>query len=127
MITNPIIAGQAVRITTSRVPWTDLTLVTVVRFLGVPVPTAEVFKVNRAGAAIAIGRSNLATRDDSAAAEAYDDGTVRLWVSEMDPGGGGATCHVEFYDFPNAVPPKPPSGSAGVDQALRNWLAAGPK
>ena len=123
-VTNPIIAGQAVRITTARVPWADLTLVTVVHFLGVAVPTAEVFKVDRAGVATSIGTSALATRDDSAAAEAFDDGTVRLWVSEMDATGGGATCHVVYYDFPGKVPAKPPAASGGVDNAVRLALKA---
>lgn len=123
--TTPPITGQAVRITTSRVPWVPgFTLVTIVHFLGVPVPTAEVYAVTRTGVATSIGKSNLKTRDDSASSEAFEDGTARLWVSEMDEGAGGATCHVEYYDFPNAVPPMPPPASGTVDVWARQQIAA---
>lgn len=81
----------------------DYTLVTVVH-KDIPIPQAEVYKVDRAGNVTSIGKSEGLGKDDSASAVAFVDGTVRLFVSEADPGQSGTTSKVHYYDFPNAVP-----------------------
>lgn len=81
----------------------DITLVTVIH-KDIPIPQAEVYKVTRNGTVTSIGKSEGLGKDDSASAVAFYDGTVRLFVSEADPGGSGTTSKVKYYDFPNAVP-----------------------
>lgn len=124
MLTNPIIALQAGRLTVSPIPWDDnLSLVCVVH-LGVAPAVAEVYAIDRAGTARSIGRSEPIGKDDSAGARAYHDGTVRLFVAEADPtaGSSGTTTKVRFYDFPGAVPPAPPETGGGADTLVREVL-----
>lgn len=52
---------------------------------------------------------------------------LRLWATEPPPGGGGAAARLDVYEVNIGVGAAGGAGSAGIDQALRNWLAAGPK
>jgi hypothetical protein len=103
---KPPITGFAVRLTTSYVgDAAETTLVTVVHF-DVSVPYAEVHAVTPTGESRLVGRSPTTIgKVDSASAEAFPNGTVRLWVSAADPhGGSGSTSFIQYFDFPNAVP-----------------------
>lgn len=81
----------------------DWTLLTVIH-KNVPVQYAAVYKVYIDGSVTFIGRSEANGKDDSASAIAYENGTVRLYVSEADPGQSGSTSKVHYYDFPGALP-----------------------
>lgn len=94
----------------------DLTLVSVVV---VSLAYAELWVVTRGGAAERIGRTpdGAIGKVDSAGATFFNDGTARLWASAADVGGGGATSHTVWADFPDVVPP-----NATADAAAR-WQA----
>src|SRR5262245_49826819 len=96
---NPPIPG--VRQTITSVD-DNVTLVTAIK---VDLSAAEVWAVKRDGTSHRIGRSEpgVIGKVDSASARTFRDGTVRLICSAAIPGGGGATCHIEFFDFPNAL------------------------
>lgn len=81
----------------------DVTLVATIR---TDLTFAEVWAVKRDGTSRHIGRSEAGVigKVDSVSARAFRDGTVRLVCSAAIPGGGGATAHIEFFDFPNALP-----------------------
>ena len=81
----------------------DVTLVAAIR---VDLSFAEVWAVKRDGASQRIGRSEPGAigKIDSVSARAFRDGTVRLICSAANPNGSGATSHLEFFDFPNALP-----------------------
>lgn len=69
-----------------------------------------------------IGSSTGLGKCDSGSAVAQDNGNVILLVSQADnvAGSSGSTSKVYAYNFPNAVPPKPPvSGGGTNDVQLR--------
>lgn len=84
------------------------------------VATAHCWKVTRAGAVTHLGSSEPLGKDNSAAAIIYADGTVRVYVSEADPGGAGSTSHIDSYDVAGAVSPLPSGG--GVDSIARSMI-----
>lgn len=106
MLPNPPITGQTARLNTRLVGGPgEVTLVTVVH-LNVKPSYAEVHAVERGGASEFIGRSgDPLGLDDSASAEYFPDGTVRLWVCKADDGASGVTTQVRWYDFSAALPP----------------------
>jgi hypothetical protein len=81
----------------------NVTLVTAIK---TDLSAAEVWAVKRDGTSHRIGRSEpgVIGKVDSASARAFRDGTVRLMCSAAFPGGGGATSHIEFFDFLNVLP-----------------------
>lgn len=50
---------------------------------------------------------------DSAWPACFSDGTARLCMAQADVGGGGATSHLTWIDFPNAIQPSAPATSGG--------------
>ena len=83
------------------------------------------YLVTPAGVASKVGQSEPYGKDIACALSIR--GTVlTLWVTEPPPGGSGAASKVDRYDIQIGVG-LALGGSGGVDQALRNWLAAGPK
>jgi hypothetical protein len=84
----------------------DYTLLTVVH--STSTPYVEIYRVHRNGTKTVIGTSDGLSKDDSGVAIAYPDGTVRLYVSQADPGQSGTTSKVYFKDFPSAIPPFKP-------------------
>lgn len=101
----------------------ETTLVTVLH-LGVPTPYVETYLMTRAGAFQSIGRSEPIGKDDSGAAVAYRDGTVRLVASEADPiaGSPGSSSDLTYYDFPGAAP-LPAGGASATDATARAQIA----
>lgn len=63
-------------------------------------------------------------KDDTAVLVGYTDGTLRLIAIEADPvpNSSGTTSKLVSYDFPGALQPFPPSGSA-TDQEARAMIA----
>lgn len=104
---------------TASVALEDKTLVTIIH--GSSVLYAATYLVNIDGTFAFIGRSETLGKDDSAQAVALRNGTVRLFVSEADPGQGGATSKVHYYDFSNAVAPVIPNYT--VDQYARDQIS----
>jgi hypothetical protein len=102
---NPPISGFAIHVTTCYVGGPDeITLITVVHD-NEPVAYAEVHAVASDGTSQLIGRSpNTIGKVDSASADAFPDGTVRLWVSAALPKQPGATSFIQYIDFPKALP-----------------------
>lgn len=111
---NPPITGQAAKLTTTRVSDADeTTLVCVVHLNAKPV-FAECCAVTRDGASRRVGTSPSGWRIDSVSAEAYDDGTVRMWLSSYPDGASGTEAAVRWIDFPDAVPPRAPALAGSV-------------
>ena len=100
MQSNPPIPG--IRQTISVVD-DNVTLLTAIK---TDLSAADVWAITRDGGARHIGRSTpgVIGKVDSASARAFLNGTVRLVCSAAIPGGSGTTSHVEFFDFPNALP-----------------------
>ncbi len=106
-----------IKVTASDAP-NNGTLLTIIHASSVPY--AAVYLVNLDSTFAYIGRSESLGKDDSAQAKAYTNGTVRLYVSEADPGQSGTTSKVHYYDFPNAVAPEVPNNT--VDQYARDQI-----
>lgn len=100
---TPPIDGQAARLTTTQVDDPDESTLVCVVHLNVKPAWAECRAVTRAGLSRFIGRSPEGMAVDSASAEYYPDGTVRLWMSCYPAGMGGASAAVGFVDFPSAL------------------------
>lgn len=102
MITTPRIDG--IRQQSIPVVGSDLTLLSTV---AITLLSAEVWKVDRNGAAERIGTTigKDIGKIDSASPSYLRDGTVRLTLSCADVGASGSTSHFEYFDFPNAIPP----------------------
>ena len=64
---------------------------------------ATAYLVDAAGQATYIGTSEPGGKDMGVALE-REGTTLRMWVAEALPGGGGATGRVDRYDFPNSIP-----------------------
>lgn len=98
----------------------DSTLVSVI---GYDLMSAALWIVERDGAAHRIGGTPAGCpKIDSAFPRAFPDGTARLCMAQADVGGGGATSHLTWIDFPGAF--TPPSAATCVDQAARNQANA---
>lgn len=108
---TPPIAGQAARLTTCRVNTADEATLICVVHLNTSPAYAECSVVAKSGAARTIGRSPAGWRIDSASAEAYADGTVRMWLSAWPEDASGTQAAVRWVDFPNALAILPPSGA----------------
>lgn len=118
---TPPIAGQAAHLTTSRVNDADQSTLICVVHLDVKPSYAECCAVTRAGVSRPIGRSPAGYRIDSASAECFADGTVRLWLSCWPEDQSGTQAAVRYIDFPNAFTILSP---AAIDQPARNQANA---
>lgn len=116
---NPPITGQAAKMTTTKVD-DNTTIVCTVHLNASPV-FAECCAVARDGTQRRIGKSPSGYRIDSASAEAFSDGTVRLWLSCWPDNQSGTEASIRYLDFPDALQPSAPAaGGACVDQAARD-------
>lgn len=89
----------------------DAEQTTLVAVVATSLAYAEAWAVTRAGIARKIGRTveGAIGKVDSAGVGYFADGTVRLWAAAADVGGGGATSHTVWFDFPDEVQPLPPA------------------
>lgn len=89
----------------------DRTLVTAI---AVDLLSASIWLVTRDGHVERIGKTpGGCPKIDSAWPRAFPDGTARLCMAQADVGGGGATSHLTWIDFPDAFPPQSNAAHGG--------------
>lgn len=91
------------------------------------VAVAECYKVPRSnGGIVKVLTANALGKDDSVSGVVYNDGAVRMYVSEADQTNTGATSAVRVYDTaPGVFPPSTTNNSTidtGVRVALKGFL-----
>jgi len=88
------------------------------------VAVAECYKISRdLSAPVLLGKATAGGKDDSVSAVVFNDGTLRMYVSEADPpAGAGNTVKVRVYDFPSALPVTTQTAGSGTDIALRSII-----
>jgi len=82
---------------------------------------ASAYLVDAAGQATLIGTSETYGKDMGVTLDILGT-TLRMWVAEATPGGGGATGRVDRYDYPNSVPANIAGGT--TDNLVRTVLRA---
>lgn len=87
---------------------------------GVAIGTA--YKVTKGLVVALVGTTSALGKDDSITGIVYNDGTVRLIVSEADLNASGSTSAGRVYDFPGAFPKAVSMSSSGADSFLRSAI-----
>ena len=85
-----------------------------VSVVAVDLMSAALWLVKRDGVARRIGKTAAGCpKIDSAWPAWFADGTARLNMAQADQGGGGASSHLVWLDFPDAVQPGAPATGGG--------------